>query len=87
MGGLRKSDLLMPELPERLLSPTIFLRYIISLIMLFVILLSILMMLLFTLNMFEPLICGNSLCWVLKLNLTFETLWIAVASDLFISML
>ena len=55
--------------------------------MLFVILLSILMILLSTLNVITDLICGNICNWPLNLNLIYMTLWIGEGSGLLISML
>ena len=43
--------------------------------MLFVILLSMLMILLFILSVTRHQICGNKLNWLLNLNLIYETLW------------
>ena len=55
--------------------------------MLFAILLSKLMILLFILSVFRHLICGNNLNWLLNLNLIYQTLWTGVRSGLLISML
>ena len=55
--------------------------------MLSVILLSMLMILLSTLNVIRHLICGNNYNWLLNLNLIFKTFWAGVGSDLLISML
>ena len=57
------------------------------LMILSVILLSMLMIILSTLNAFRHLICGNNKNWPLNLNLTDETLWTGVGSGLLISML
>ena len=57
------------------------------LMMLSVILLSMLMMLLFILSVTRRLICGNSLIWLLNLNLIYERLLTGVRSGLLISML
>ena len=57
------------------------------LMMLSVILLSVLMILLSTLNIIRHLICGNNENWLLNLNLTYETLWTGAGSGLLISML
>ena len=57
------------------------------LMMLSVILLSMLVILLFILNVTRHLICGNNLNWLLNLNLIYNTLWTGVRSDLLISML
>ena len=53
---------------------------------LFVILLFILMILISILSVIRHLICGNSLNWLLNLNLIYETLWTGVRSGLLISM-
>ena len=45
------------------------------LMMLSVILLSMLMILLSTLNVIKNLICGNNYNWLLNFNLIYETLW------------
>ena len=58
-----------------------------TLMMLSVILLSMPMILLSTVNVIRYLICGNSLNWLLNLNLIYKTLWTGVRSDLLISML
>ena len=55
------------------------------LMMLSVILLSMLMILLSTLNANKHLICDNN--WLLNLNQIYETLWTVAASGLLISML
>ena len=55
--------------------------------MLSVILLSMLMILLFIRSVTRHLICGNTLNWLLNLNLISKTLWTVVRSDLLISML
>ena len=55
--------------------------------MLSVILLYMLMILLFILSVTRHLICGNSLNWLLNLNLIYETLWTGVRSDLLVSVL
>ena len=57
------------------------------LMMLSVILLSMLMILLSTLNVIMHLICGNNQNCLLNLNLTYETLWTGAGSGLLISML
>ena len=57
------------------------------LMMLSVILLSMLMILLSTLNVIRHLICGKNWNWRLNLNLTYETLWTGTGSGLLISML
>ena len=57
------------------------------LIMLCVILLSMLMVLLSTLNVMRPLIFGNSENWLPNLNLIYETLWTGAVSGLLISIL
>ena len=45
-------------------------------------LLLVLMILLFTQNLTKLLICGNSLSWSPRLNLTFKTLWAGVETGL-----
>ena len=55
--------------------------------MLSVILLSMLMTLLFILSVTRHLICGNSLNWLLNLNLIYKTLWTWVTSGLLNSLL
>ena len=55
--------------------------------MLAVIFLSMLMILIFILSVTRHLICGNSLNWLLNLNLIYETLWTGVRNGLLISML
>ena len=55
--------------------------------MLAVIFLSMLMILIFILSVTRHLICGNSLNWLLNLNLIYETLWTGVGNGLLISML
>ena len=57
------------------------------LMMLSVILLSMLMILLSTLNEIRHLICGNNWNWLLNLNLIYETLQTGAGSGLLISML
>ena len=57
------------------------------LMILSVIFLSMLMILLSILGVIRHLICGNSLDWVLNLNLIYETLWTEVRSGLLISLL
>ena len=57
------------------------------LVMLSVILLSMLMILLFILNVSRHLICGNNLNWLLDLNLIYKTRWTGPRSSLSISML
>ena len=57
------------------------------LMVLSVILLSMLMILLSTLNVIRHLICGNNQNWLLNLNLTYKTLWTGAGSGLLISML
>ena len=57
------------------------------LMMLSVTLLSMLMILLSTLNVIRHLICGNNQNWPLNLNLIYETLWTGAGSGLLISML
>ena len=57
------------------------------LMMLSVVFLSQLMMLLAILSVIRHLICGNSLHWLLNLNLIYKTLWSSVRSGMLISML
>ena len=57
------------------------------LMMLSVILPSMLMILLSTLNLIRHLICGNNLNWLLNLNVIYGTLWTGAGSGLWISML
>ena len=57
-----------------ILGPTLFLLYINDLMMLSVLLLSMLMILLFTLNMIKHLISGSNQNWLLNMNLTYKTL-------------
>ena len=57
------------------------------LMVLSVILLSMLMILLSTLNVIRHLICGNNQNWLVNLNLTYETLWTGAGSGLLISIL
>ena len=57
------------------------------LMMLSEVLLSMLMILLSTLNVIRHLICGNNQSCLLKMNLINETLWTEVGSGLLISML
>ena len=58
-----------------------------TLLMLSVIFLSMLMMLLSSLNVIRHLICGNNLNLRLNLNLIYETLWTGAGSGLLISLL
>ena len=51
------------------------------------ILLSMLMILLFTLSVIMHLICGSNYNWLLNINLIYKTLWTDTGSDLLISML
>ena len=55
--------------------------------MLSVILLSMVMILLFTLSVIKHLICGINWNWLLNLNLIYKTLWTAVGSGFLIWML
>ena len=57
------------------------------LMMLSVILLSMLMILLSTLNVNMRFSCGNNLNWLLNLNLIYKTLWTGLGSGLLIAML
>ena len=58
-----------------------------SVMRLSVTLLSVLMILFSILSAIRHLICSNNLNWLLNLNLIYETLWTAVKSGLFISIL
>ena len=89
MESLRKNIQLMLEF---LKAPSLVLHFscytlMTFLTMLSVILLSMLMILPFILSVTRHLICGNSLNWLLNLNLIYETLWTGVRSDLMISLL
>ena len=55
--------------------------------MLSVILLSMLMIPLFSLYVIRCLLCGNNWSWLLNLNLTYKTMSIGAGSGLLISML
>ena len=57
------------------------------LMMLSVILLSMLIILLSTLNVIRHLICGNNWNWLLNLNLIYRILWTGAEGALLISML
>ena len=48
---------------------------------------SMLMILLYTLNEIRHLICGNNSSWLLNFNLTYKTLWTWAGSGFLISML
>ena len=61
-----------------ILGPTLFLLYINDLMMLYVILLSMLMILLFILSVTRHLNCGNNPNWLLNLNLMYKTQWTGV---------
>ena len=89
MESLHKNIQLMVEFLKTPFSVLHFSCYTLMtfLTMLSVILLSMLMILLFTLHVTRHLICGNNLNWLLNLNLIFETLWTGVRSGLLISML
>ena len=89
MGSLSKN--IQVEL-EFLKSPFLVLHFsyytlMTFLIMLSVILLSMLMIVLFTLSVIRHLICGNRKNWVLNLNLIYETLWTGVGSGFLVSVL
>ena len=73
---------------EFIFGPTFFYYIRMAILMtLSIILLSMLMILMSTLNVTRHLICGNNLNWLLNLNLTYETLWTGAGSGLLISML
>ena len=55
--------------------------------MLSLIFVSMLIILLCTLNVTRHLICGKNWNWLLNLNLTYKTLWTGARSGLLISML
>ena len=89
MGSTHKNTQLMLEF---LKAPLLVLhfsyyRLITFLMMLSMILLSMLMILLYTLNMIWHLFCGNNQNWLLNLNLIYETQWTGAGSCLLISML
>ena len=87
MGSLHKNIQLMLEFlegPFLALSCSYYMRF---LMMLSVILLSMLMILLSTLNVIRHLICGNKLKWLLNLNLIYETQWTRAGSGLLIPIL
>ena len=89
MGSLHKNIQLMLEF---LKAPFLVLHFsyytlMTFLIMLSVMLLSMLMILFSILSVFNHLICGNNLNWLLNLNLIYETLWTGARSGLLISML
>ena len=79
MGSFHKNIQLMLEFLKAPLTTL--------LMMLSVILLSMLMALLSILSVIRHLVCGNSLNWLLKLNLIYETLYTGVRNGLLISML
>ena len=89
MGSLHKSIQLMLEFFKGLFLVLHFSYYILMafLMMLSVILRSMLMVLLSTLNVIRHLICGNNQNWLLNLNLIYETLWTGARNGLLISML
>ena len=84
MGYLHKNIQLMLEFLKGLFLVLHFSYYTLMtfLIMLSVILLSVLMILLSTLNVIRHLICDKNQNWLLNLNLTYQTLWIGVGSGL-----
>ena len=86
MGNLHKNIQLMLVFLKRLFLVLHF-SYYTLMMMLSVILLSMLMILLSTLNAIRHLICGNNYNWLLNLNLTYGTLWTGAGSGLLISML
>ena len=89
MGNLHKNIQLMLVFLKGLFLVLHFSYYTLMtfLMMLFVILLSMQMIPLSTLNVTRHLICGNNSNWLLNLNLTFETLWTGAGNGLLISML
>ena len=89
MGNLHKNIQLMLEFLKGLFLVLHFSYYtlVTFLMMLSVILVSMLMILLSTLNVIRHLICGNNVNWLLNLNLIYETLWTEARSGLLISML
>ena len=70
-----------------ILGPTLFLLYINDLPDLSIILLSMLMILLSTLNVIWHLIYGINYNWFLNLNLIFNTMWTGAGNGLLISRL
>ena len=89
MGNLHKNIQLMLEFLKDLFLVLHFSYYTLMtfLMMLSVILRSMLMVLLCTLNVIRHLICGKIWNWLLNLNLTYETLWTGAGSDLLISIM
>ena len=89
MASLHKNILLMLEFLKALFLVLPFSYYTLmaSVMKLSVTLLSMLMILLSILSAIRHLICSNNLNWLLNLNLIYETLWTAVKSGLFISIL
>ena len=89
MGSLNKNIQLMLEFLKGPFLVLHFSKYTLMtfLMMLSVILLSMQMILLSTLNAIRHLICGNNQNWLLNLNLINETLWTGAASGLLILML
>ena len=89
MGNLHKNIQLMLVFLQGLFLLLHFSYYTLMtfLMMLSVIFLSMLMILLSTLNVIRHLICGSNYNWLLNLNLTYETLWTGAGSGLLISML
>ena len=89
MGNLHKNIQLMLEFVKAQFFVSHFSFYTLMtfLMMLSVILLSMLIILLCTLNVIRHLICGNNCNWLLNLNLTYITLWTGAGSCLLISML
>ena len=77
MGNVHKNIQLMLEfLKATFLAPHFsYYSLMTSLMMLFVLFLSMLMIIPSTLNVIRHLICGNNENWLLNLNLIFETLW------------
>ena len=77
----------IPLMLEFLKGPLLALHFSCSIIMTFLMMLSVLMIQLFILTMIRHVICGNNLNWLLNLNLIYETLLTGVRSGLLISML
>ena len=87
--SLHKNIQLMLEFLKGLLFVLPFSNYTLRtfLVMLPIILPSILMILLSTINLIRHLTCGNNWNWPLDLNLIYKTLWTGAEIDLLISML
>ena len=76
---VKEQDVIFQSLFSVLFSPTLMEFR----LMLSVILLSVLMTFLFTLNEMGLVICANNLSWFLNLTLTMEIRWVGVRSGLF----